>query len=139
MPASESTPTHGVAITHPPDPFKRRIANVCRPSRVARSLKSKWSDPEEGAMTKTATITICCLAGLMMITSRAAGQDWDLGEYRRISSLIFGLTGALRPAAAKALESAIARSDFDPSGSPKEKRFPSICFTTPGSMTSAAG
>ncbi len=36
-------------------------------------------------MTKTATITICCLAGLMMTASRAAGQDWDLGEYQELA------------------------------------------------------
>ena len=60
-------------------------------------------------------------------------------NFTQISSLNLGRTGALIPAAVNALESFKARSDFEPSGSPKEKRFPSICFMTPGSITSAAG
>ena len=39
---------------------------------------------------------------------------------------------------ASALDSASARSDFDPSGSPRLNRLPSMCLITPGSGTSAA-
>jgi len=38
----------------------------------------------------------------------------------QISSRMRGRTGALRPAACKAADSSVARSDFDPSGSPGE-------------------
>lgn len=41
-------------------------------------------------MTKTATITICCLASLLMNTSQASGQDWDLGEYQELAGGVDG-------------------------------------------------
>ena len=82
----------------------------------------------------------------MQSTSSVASVSAEIGlndrlpqSLTQISSRIRGRTGALSPAACSASESRVARSDFAPSGSPSEKRLPSMWRITPGSATSAAG
>src|SRR6266481_4762217 len=57
----------------------------------------------------------------------------------QISARMSSSTGALNPARAKHCETRCTRSLLVPSSSPTGKRSPSICFTTPGAMSSAAG
>ena len=93
---------------------------------------------------------ICCASSIMRrATSRVPGSvqstssvAWVSAEiglkdrlpqsFTQISSRRRGRTGAFRPADCSACDSATARSDFEPSGSPSEKRLPSMWRMVPG-------
>ena len=50
-----------------------------------------------------------------------------------------GRIGARSPALIISCENACARSLFEPSGSPRSKRFEYVCSITPGATRSVAG
>ena len=109
-----------------------------------------------GNLTPSASATACASSIMPFATARVPGSvhntssvAWVSAEIglndrlphslTQISSRRRGRTGAFSPAAVSAADRANARSDLLPSGSPSENRLPSICLTTPGAITSAAG
>ena len=120
---------------------------VCAPTAAPPSIRRSTS---MGNLTPSFS-PICCASSIMRrATSRVPGSvqstssvAWVRAEiglndrlphsFSHISSRMRGRTGARRPASDRIPDNLSARSDLDPSGSPSEKRLPSICRITPGS------
>ncbi len=76
----------------------------------------------------------------MVAVSAESGLNAMLPQsLTHISSRMRGRTGALKPAACNAADSAAMRGERLPSGSPRVNRSPYVCSMTPGAVTSAAG
>jgi hypothetical protein len=118
-----------------------RCAPTAAPPSIRRSTSMGNLTPSFSAISCASSIMLRATPRVPGIgaehVERGMGQRRDRVERQVAPELHPDLvaearpTGAFSPAADSAFDSAIARSDFDPSGSPSEKRLPSICLISP--------
>ena len=151
--SSTTEPTRASISGSRPHSTSCNIDVLCLPTFSAPSMRLS-------SVTRKLMPSLCATAWASRIIAAASSRvsgNWQMStsvEWLRlliglkvklphslsqISARMLSSTGALNPAATKRAATRLTRSLEEPSSSPKGKRSPSMCRTTPGAINSEAG